>query len=612
MRCVKLILFVVLFAFTKPSFAQDIELFQQFNGRYDYTAIGNTLNPFENNLDSSFCFPLESSSADLNLSSTTTIIAAYLYWAGSGTGDTTVNINGLSVEADDTYNVDFIEATDTLTYFSCYADITSFIISEGNTTYELSDLDITDVLTTNDRYCTNRTNFAGWSIYIIYEDSSLPLNQVNLYQGLEIINSTNQEKIIDINNLNVIDTIGAKIGFLAWEGDDSLNFGESLSINGNIISNPPLNMPDNAFNGTNTFTNSNTYYNCDLDVYDIQNNISTGDTSATITLTTGDFDTNGQFRADLIIINNIVTVLNSQLPDATIIFDAYNVDCGDRTILIEFTVSNLNSTDILPMSTPIAVYAEGNLVGQSQTQNDIAIDGSESGTISITLPEATGNTPLLTLVIDDDGSGNGIVAEILESNNTSDTIVELLVLPPIQSLPNQIACNEGFNKGSFNLIQLLEVSENETNDIAFYELLADLESNTNQLVNPEIYTNTNNPQTIFVKVNQIPCYDIYEFELSVENCPPFVPEGFSPNNDGINDWFNIQGLYNIFENHELKIFNRYGILIFEGNNTNRWNGRTNRGLNNNGKLVPVGTYFYILNTNDPEYTPQLGWVYVNY
>jgi hypothetical protein len=115
MRCRTSILFLILFALIKPSIAQEIELFQQFNGRYDYIAIGNTLNPFENNLDSSFCFPLESSSADLNLSNTSTVIAAYLYWAGSGTGDTSVNINGLTVEADDTYTVDFIEGTDTLT-----------------------------------------------------------------------------------------------------------------------------------------------------------------------------------------------------------------------------------------------------------------------------------------------------------------------------------------------------------------------------------------------------------------------------------------------------------------------------------------------------------------
>ena len=611
MRFIKSIYIVLIFVFTISSHAQDIELFQQFNGRYDYTAIGNTLNPFENNLDFSFCVPLESSSADLNLPASNTITAAYLYWAGSGTGDTNVTLNGLSIEADDTYTVDYVEIN-TLTYFSCYADITSFIISEGNTTYEFSDLDITDALTNNSGYCTNRTNFAGWSIYIVYEDAALPLNQVNLYQGLEIINRNNQEKTIDIDNLNVIDNVGAKIGFLAWEGDNSLNFGESLTINDNVISNPPLNLADNAFNGTNSFTNSNTYYNCDLDVYDIQDNINIGDTSATIKLTTGAFDVNGQFRADLIIINNIITVLNSQLPDATIVLDDYTVNCGDRTVALNYTVFNSNSTELLPANTPIAFYAEGTLVGQSQIQNNIAIGASESGTILITLPDNIGDIILLTLVVDDDGTGNGIISEIIETNNIDDAILELLVIPPVQVLPNYIGCNEGFSSATFNLLDIFLMYENVITEISFYETLEDLETNNNDIINPENYSNSNNPQIIYVKVDNAPCYDSYAFEISVENCPPYIPDGFSPNEDGTNDWFNIQGLYDIFEQHELQIFNRYGTLIFEGNNDIKWYGLINRGLNNHGKIVPVGTYFYVIDYNDTQYPSQVGWVYVNY
>jgi hypothetical protein len=73
-------------------------------------------------------------------------------------------------------------------------------------------------------------------------------------------------------------------------------------------SNLPLNPVDNAFNGTNSFTGSTSLYNMDLDVYTIQNNINIGDTSAQIQLTSGQ---------DFVMINAIVTKLNSQLPDAT-------------------------------------------------------------------------------------------------------------------------------------------------------------------------------------------------------------------------------------------------------------------------------------------------------
>ena len=30
-----------------------------------------------------------------------------------------------------------------------------------------------------------KTNFAGWAILIVYENSSLPLNQINVYDGLQ-------------------------------------------------------------------------------------------------------------------------------------------------------------------------------------------------------------------------------------------------------------------------------------------------------------------------------------------------------------------------------------------------------------------------------------------
>ena len=594
--------------------AQDIQLFQQFNGQFDYTAIGNTLNPSENNRDRTFCEPLESSSAQLILPDDITVQKAYLYWAGSGLGDTNVKLNGLSINADDVYTVDY-QATvvsDTLTFFSCYSDITDIVASNGNTEYELSDLDISEDLAEFSGFCEDRTNFAGWSIYIIYENSELPLNQINLYQGLDIINRNNQEIAIEINNLNVIDSEGAKIGFLAWEGDDSLNFGESLSINGNVLSNPPLNLSDNAFNGTNTFTNSADFYNADLDVYNIQENISIGDTSAIITMTTGGFTEDNQFAADLIIINNIITVLNSQLPDATIVVTEAQLNCITNEVLLEYQVFNTNSTKILPSNTPIAFYISDELIASSETENDILINGMEAGAISITLPENIDGNFLLTASIDDDGLGNGTVLETNESNNISTIQLEAINAKPLQTLEGSKACNQGFESATFDLTEVIGEQLNDNVQVEFYESLVDLDNETFKIINPFNYQLLNNPQTLFARVESFPCFKTYTFELSIENCPPRVPQGFSPNWDGTNDWFNIQGLYDIFENHRLKIFNRYGTLIFQGNNNERWEGLINRGINNRGNLVPVGTYFYSIELNDSDYEPLFGYIYVNY
>ena len=92
------------------------------------------------------------------------------------------------------------------------------------------------------------------------------------------------------------------------------------------------------------------------------------------------------------------------------------------------------------------------------------------------------------------------------------------------------------------------------------------------------------------------------------SCFPNIPHGFSPNNDGFNDYFNIENLYDVFIDHKLKIFNRYGALVFEGDNSNKWYGN----IINSNKKAPVGTYFYRVDLNNSDKDIITGWVYLNY
>lgn len=592
-RVTQLILLFFLFYNPTTVLGQDVELYQQFNGRYDYTAIGNTLNLAENGTGAD-CVISTESSATLSLNANQTVVAAYLYWAGSDTGDFNVSLNNNPVTAERTFS-DALDAN--RVFFAAFADVTTLVQSIGSGEYTLSDLDIQSIISP---YCPTGTNFAGWAITIIYEDDNLPLNQLNVYDGLQ---SVPDILTITLDNLNVLDNENAKIGFIAWEGDRSLAVNEQLTINGNIIGNPPLNPINNAFNGTNSFTGASDLYNMDIDVYNIQNNISIGDTSATIQLTSGQ---------DFVMINNIITVLNSQLPDATISLDNYISECGNRNIEIEYTVNNFNSTDVLPSNTPITFYANGIIIGQSATLNTIGINESETNFMILTIPETVGEDFILTLSVDDIGDNSGIIIEINEDNNTFEQTINLLVAPPTETLPETLFCDEGFNSATFNLNEIFQQSTNINDNVAFYTSLSDLQNQENEIFDPTAYNNTTNPETIYVRVESDPCYDSYQFNILVENCPPYIPDGFSPNNDGPNDWFNIQGLYDIFENHKLLIYNRYGTLIFEGDNSKPWDGKANRGINNLGKLLPVGTYYYVLHLNDPNYKSMAGCVYLNY
>ncbi|MFZ4741201.1 MAG: gliding motility-associated C-terminal domain-containing protein [Bacteroidales bacterium] len=70
----------------------------------------------------------------------------------------------------------------------------------------------------------------------------------------------------------------------------------------------------------------------------------------------------------------------------------------------------------------------------------------------------------------------------------------------------------------------------------------------------------------------------------------WIPNSFTPNGDGLNDKFE----YANAESFIIKtyIYNRWGQLIFEGENTNFWGGTFK------GKIVPLGVYAYKIEAMD--------------
>ncbi len=68
-----------------------------------------------------------------------------------------------------------------------------------------------------------------------------------------------------------------------------------------------------------------------------------------------------------------------------------------------------------------------------------------------------------------------------------------------------------------------------------------------------------------------------------------IPNAFSPNGDGINDKWNIQGL-ELYPDATVSIFTRYGQKVYEARNysSKPWDGT------NKGKKLPVGAYAYVI------------------
>ncbi|MEO5942773.1 MAG: gliding motility-associated C-terminal domain-containing protein [Ferruginibacter sp.] len=68
----------------------------------------------------------------------------------------------------------------------------------------------------------------------------------------------------------------------------------------------------------------------------------------------------------------------------------------------------------------------------------------------------------------------------------------------------------------------------------------------------------------------------------------YIPNAFTPNDDGINDTWNIPAL-SAYTNFEVYVYNRYGQLVFRNSNSNKgWDGYYK------GKKVPMGAYTYYI------------------
>lgn len=99
----------------------------------------------------------------------------------------------------------------------------------------------------------------------------------------------------------------------------------------------------------------------------------------------------------------------------------------------------------------------------------------------------------------------------------------------------------------------------------------------------------------FLTGKQYDCSFSDEVTVFVKPKNPIPPNTFSPNNDGINDVWDIPFLVD-FPNNNVLIYNRWGNIVFEMNGYSylkSWNGLRN------GIPVDEGSYYYHIDLRDP-------------
>jgi len=103
------------------------------------------------------------------------------------------------------------------------------------------------------------------------------------------------------------------------------------------------------------------------------------------------------------------------------------------------------------------------------------------------------------------------------------------------------------------------------------------------------YSDTGTYNVVYVVTNSEGCIDTLVSEIVVIG-DVIVPNVFSPNGDGKNDFFVIGNL-EAFKNPAIWIYNRWGRLLYSSDNyQNNWDGDDH----------PDGTYFFVLKLSDPE------------
>ncbi|GET20316.1 Ig-like domain-containing protein [Prolixibacter denitrificans] len=99
--------------------------------------------------------------------------------------------------------------------------------------------------------------------------------------------------------------------------------------------------------------------------------------------------------------------------------------------------------------------------------------------------------------------------------------------------------------------------------------------------------------------------------IDVSRGPFVIPEAFSPNSDGFNDAFEIKGIEQ-YPGTVLTVYNRWQSKVYVSKDyKNDWDGKCNTGLMSGDRLLPVGTYYYVLTLGGTHKTYK-GFVYIAY
>jgi gliding motility-associated-like protein len=290
-------------------------------------------------------------------------------------------------------------------------------------------------------------------------------------------------------------------------------------------------------NGINVGTNSDTYTSNSFQNNDV------------VICTVSNTSTNCQVMPSTVSIADTIQV--SPIVTPTIVINPVNAVCAGTSITFTTTVTN----------------AGNNPSYQWQ------VNGTNAGTNSNTYSSILNNSDIVSCTLT-----SSINCSAPVTNSITVTVDSL----PVVSLPNKITINHGSS------IQLNPVV---TGNISTYTWNPGIGLSDSTVSNP-IVTPLIISTTYKLHVVSVSGCDGYG-SITVNVFYPIVaPNTFTPNGDGINDVWNIPALV-AYPNCTVGIYNRNGIPVYNSiGYPKAWDGTYN------GKPLPVGTYYYVIDPKD--------------
>ena len=263
-----------------------------------------------------------------------------------------------------------------------------------------------------------------------------------------------------------------------------------------------------------------------------------------------------------------------------------NIDGCDSLVTLDLTI---NASPTLIDFTNGGIYCQGEVVN--------GLVAEVSGVPDFTLDYTLNGNPLSinssSSSIDVGSSAGEYTLNALTDNYCTTTLnqSQTIVINPIPDIPSlgedAIYCSNAVpeaiqatgSTGSYNWYV----------DAALTELLVTADEYT-----PDMILGS---YTYYVTASENGCEGFpAEVSITFEDCQIIIPTAFTPDNDQVNDFWELGNIDDIYPKNVVSVYNRWGNKVYESDqgayDQRPWKG------DYNGNFLPVGSYYYTIDYND--------------